>query len=115
MSFWHSTTHKIITYPLQKRKPYFINKPLIQRKYYLRKEAVTIIKRRCIYLTLVLSFLLGSYQGFLALWQEGKTKPVKVYPYSVSSLPPADQALVNKGIPIASRQQLQYLLEDYLS
>ena len=114
-SFWHSTTHMIIAYPVRKRKPYFINKPLINRKYYPYKEAVTIIKRSYLYLTLVLSFLLGSYQGFIALWEEGKSKPTQVYPYTVSSLPEADQALISKGIPITSRQQLQYLLEDYLS
>ena len=105
----------IIAYRLQKRKPFFINKPLIHRKYYPYKEAVTIIKRSCFYLTLFLSFLLGSYRGYIALWEKGKTTPTQVYPYTVSSLPAADQALVNKGIPIASRQHLQYLLEDYLS
>lgn len=105
----------IITYPVQKRKPYFINKPLIKRKYYRHKEAVTIIKRGCMYLTLLFAFLLGTHEGFVALWEEGRPDPVKVFPYTVRSLPYADQAMLEKGIPIASREQLNYLLEDYLS
>jgi hypothetical protein len=110
----HSTSHIIIAHLNKKRKPYFINKPLIKRKYYLRKEAVA-IKRGCLYLTLILSFLLGTHEGFIALFQQGSKKPLKVYPYAVTSLPPADQKLLHRGIPITSREQLQHFLEDYLS
>ena len=71
--------------------------------------------RRYLYLTLLLSILLGTYQGRIALWETDRTAPVKVFPYETKSLPLSDQALLEKGIPIASREQLVYLLEDYLS
>lgn len=104
----------IIAYPARKRKPYFINKPLINRKYYTHKEAVA-IKKGCLYFTLFLSILLGCHEGFIALWGDSPEKPLKVYPYEVRSLPPADQALLERGIPITSREQLNHFLEDYLS
>ena len=104
----------IIAYPAGKRKPYFINKPLIPRKYYTRKEALH-IKRVCLYLTLFAAFILGCHEGFVALWDQTRSSPVEVYPLQVNTLPPADQALLRQGIPIRSREQLQHSLEDYLS
>lgn len=67
------------------------------------------------YLALIFTFLLGNYNGYIALWKEGDSIPLRVFPYSVQSLPPADQKLIANGIPIASQEQLQMLLEDYLS
>ncbi len=71
--------------------------------------------RSYLYFTLLLSILLGTYQGRVALWSEDSTIPIKVFPYEIQSLPTADQALLERGIPISSREQLVYLLEDYLS
>ena len=67
------------------------------------------------YLALFFAFLLGNYNGYIALWKDGESKPLRVYPYSVVSLPSADQKLLQTGIPIRSQEQLQMLLEDYLS
>ncbi len=67
------------------------------------------------YLALIFTFLLGSYNGYVALWKDGAAQPVQVFPYSVQSLPPADQVRLAKGIPITSYEQLQMLLQDYLS
>ena len=67
------------------------------------------------YLALIFAIILGSYNGYVALFQQGRAAPLQVFPYSVTSLPPADQALLKKGIPIGRRKQLQMLLEDYLS
>ena len=72
-------------------------------------------KRNYLYLTLFLSVLLGCYRGRLALFQEGRDIPIKVYAQEIRFLPEADQALVERGIPVTSREQLAYLLEDYLS
>lgn len=68
-----------------------------------------------VYLTLFFAFLLGSHEGFLALWTDGRSEPAEVYPYCVASLPPADQQRLEKGIPIGSRQELLSILEDFLS
>jgi hypothetical protein len=73
------------------------------------------MRRVCVYLTLFSAFLLGSHRGFLALWINGDVEPVQVFPYSVASLPPADQQSLEKGIRIDSREELAAILEDYLS
>ena len=73
------------------------------------------MRRWCCYLTLVFSFLLGSYNGYIALWKSGSHQPLEIFPYSVHSLPPADQARLRDGIPISSWEQLQMLMQDYLS
>lgn len=67
------------------------------------------------YLTLVFTFLLGNYQGYIALWQLPEENPMVVFPYSISSLPLHDQQQVCKGILIETELELQQLLEDYLS
>ena len=64
---------------------------------------------------LVFGFLLGIYEGKVALWRENETKPMKVFPYFASMLPKADQKALSKGIKIDNFSQLHQLLEDYLS
>lgn len=68
-----------------------------------------------IYLTLVLSFLIGTHEGFIALWTDPAGEPAVVFPYSAASLPPADRKALEKGIPVDTPEQLNRLLEDYLS
>lgn len=72
-------------------------------------------KRWYRYLALFWAFLIGNYNGYIALWTEEGADPKKVFPYSVASLPHADQARVNAGIRVESAEDLQRLLEDYLS
>jgi hypothetical protein len=67
------------------------------------------------YLALIFAFLLGSHNGFLALWKESDPEPVRVFPYKVSSLPLADQKMLEKGIRIETGKELTQMLEDYLS
>ena len=68
-----------------------------------------------IYLTLIFSFLIGSHEGFVALWADPDEKPTCIFPYSVSSLPLADQQRLKNGIRLDSEEDLNRLLEDYLS
>ena len=72
-------------------------------------------RKGLLYSTLFLAFLLGSYNGYVALWQSGCPEPAEIYPYPVSLLPPADQAALEQGIPAADSLELAQLLEDYLS
>ena len=67
------------------------------------------------YLALFFTFLLGCRDGFIALWKNPAEEPVYVFPYSITSLPPADQRDLKKGIPIESGKELAGILEDYLS
>ena len=68
-----------------------------------------------LYYMLAANLFLGIYRGQLALWKEGCTLPQTVYPCAVASLPEADRALLEQGIPIGSREELTRRLEDLLS
>lgn len=64
---------------------------------------------------LLLALLLGSHKGYLALFPEGSTEPMQIFPCPVTSLPPFDQAQLEEGIPIRSETELAQRLEDYMS
>ena len=64
---------------------------------------------------LLLGFLLGIHNGYIALWKDGDAQPVQVYPYKAAHLPVSDQMALEKGIVTESETELAQLLEDYLS
>lgn len=64
---------------------------------------------------LLLGLYLGSYKGYLSLWDSEKTEPLQIYPCPVTSLPPADQQALEKGISLKNRLELAQRLEDFLS
>ena len=64
---------------------------------------------------LVLYLLLGSWKGYLALFEKGKVEPRQIFPCQISTLPEADQAALEEKIPIRNDRDLQQALEDYLS
>ena len=59
--------------------------------------------------------ILGSWEGYVALFDKGKEEPRQIFPCPVSSLPIADQSALEKGIIVRNQRDLQQLLEDYLS
>lgn len=68
-----------------------------------------------LYYIVTATLFLGIHRGKLALWKAGDPYPQTVYPCSVTSLPEADRALLEEGIPIRSREELTARLEDLLS
>ena len=70
---------------------------------------------RYLYLTLIFAFLLGNCDGYIALWRDTNTTPVRIFPYRIEMLPESDQQALERGIPITDEQELIRLLEDYLS
>ena len=64
---------------------------------------------------LSVGLILGSYRGFVALFDEGSTEPRQIYPYKTESLPLADQQELAKGIPVTSEKALTHMLDDYMS
>ena len=78
-------------------------------------EAVDLKSIRYLYFTLIFGFLLGISDGYVALWKTGNPKPVEIFPYQAQFLPVADQQALEKGIFIDSADELNRLLEDYLS
>ena len=73
------------------------------------------MKRNMVIWALAAGFLLGSYNGYLALWSDDSIEPDRIYPYRVSAFPPEDQKALRKGIPAENIIELTRLLEDYLS
>lgn len=64
---------------------------------------------------LLLYVVLGTWKGYIALFDGGKTEPKQIFPYQVASLPPDDQQALEEGIVVRNDRDLQQLLEDYLS
>ncbi len=64
---------------------------------------------------LALTLLLGSWKGYVALFDKGKEEPRQIFPCPVSSLPEADQQKLEEKIIIRNQRDLQQALEDYLS
>ena len=71
--------------------------------------------QKSVWLMLALSLILGSHNGYVALWEGNDPEPKEVFPYKVSSLPEADQKRLEKGIRLKNRRELIELVEDYLS
>lgn len=72
-------------------------------------------KRPFLQMFVLVSFLLGIQDGYIALWEEGSTEPLHVFPYRAEMLPPADRAALENGIKIDEKSELFQILEDYLS
>ena len=64
---------------------------------------------------LIVGFLLGVQNGLVALWEDGKAEPIRVFPYQASNLPLKDQQALEAGIHLDNKLQLIKLIEDYLS
>lgn len=64
---------------------------------------------------LACGLVLGSFRGYVALFDMGQEVPRRIYPYCVDSLPDADRQALAEGIPVANEEELRRLLEDYLS
>lgn len=64
---------------------------------------------------LALYLLLGSWKGYVALFEKGSEEPRQIFPCPVSTLPEADQQALEQKIPIRNDRDLQQILEDYLS
>ena len=70
---------------------------------------------RFCYSLLLAGLLLGTYKGRIALWKDTEKEPWKVSPYPVSALPAQEQAALKKGIHVDTIEDLNRLLENFLS
>ena len=64
---------------------------------------------------LLFGFLLGIYEGKIALWSDHKKEPIRVLPYSASILPKKDRQRLENGIRFNTLDELKSFVEDYLS
>lgn len=68
-----------------------------------------------LYCIIALGFLLGIHGGRIALWKDGHSEPIKVFPYSAELLPKQDRELLEEGLHFDTKEQLIARIEDYLS
>lgn len=64
---------------------------------------------------MLLGFLLGIYNGRVAIWKEPDPEPWRVLPYCASALPSEVQQVLRQGIRIESEADLDSLLENFCS
>lgn len=55
----------------------------------------------------------GIYEGQVALFSPGSDVPQQVLPVYVNHLPPADQQLLEAGLPLYTQEDVASFLEDY--
>ena len=73
------------------------------------------MKRKLFTLLLIASWVLGSYDGYIALYNQNCPQPLEIYPYKTQILPKTDQQALAEGIPVRDADQLTRLLQDFLS
>ena len=73
------------------------------------------IRQRLSSAALALYLVLGCWKGYVALFESGSEEPRQIFPYQVSSLPPADQTALEEGIRVQDQEELTRLMEDFLS
>lgn len=72
-------------------------------------------KLRPILPALLLGFLIGNYNGRLAIWKNDDPEPYRVYPCPVYLLPKEEREALQKGISINSMEDVEEFLENFLS
>lgn len=72
-------------------------------------------KKHYIYCIVLLHFILGIHNGYVALWENDSRTPSAVFSVPAENLPPEDQRALAGGIRIEDNAALQRMLEDYLS
>lgn len=61
------------------------------------------------------TMVLGAFEGKLALFIGESPYPNRIFDFFIRNLPPEDQKLLSEGIEIVSEEELEKLLEDYMS
>ena len=60
-------------------------------------------------------YTVKNYKGNIAVFEQGKDAPFRTTGIAVKELPPADRALLDKGINASDQEELNLILEDYCS
>ncbi len=69
----------------------------------------------CLARVLLLGFLVGSYNGRIAVWKNDDPEPYRVFPCPVYMLPKKDRDALQAGIRINNMDDVGYFLENFLS
>ena len=73
------------------------------------------MKQKLSPMLLALALILGSWKGYVALFEPGAAEPRQIFPTTVASLPEEDRLALEAGITVRNKAQLGQLLEDFLS
>ena len=73
------------------------------------------ITQKLLTLFMASALFLGSYRGYVAIFEKGAEEPRQIFPCRVETLPEEDQKLLEQRIRIRDTDELEQLLEDYLS
>lgn len=68
-----------------------------------------------LYSIMLFGFLLGIHNGQIAIWKDDDPKPAIILPYKADSLPLRDRLALKKGIHFDSIQDIEKMLQDYLT
>lgn len=60
-------------------------------------------------------YTVKNHKGNIAVFEQGKDTPFRTTGIAVKELPPADRALLEKGINASDQEELNLILEDYCS
>lgn len=60
-------------------------------------------------------YLLGEWEGSVALFEPGGSEPLRVYDAAVAALPAEVRERLRQGIPLYDEEERDRLLEDYTS
>ena len=66
-------------------------------------------------LLLAAALCLGNYRGYVAIFYKDKEEPYQIFPCRVETLPEGDQKLLSERIRVKDQEEMNRLLEDYLS
>lgn len=73
------------------------------------------MKRHFLSALLLLGFLVGIHDGYVAIWKDEDPQPVYVSPISADALPEQDRQALEKGIHLPNAEALTKAIEDYCS
>lgn len=75
----------------------------------------TKLRLRLLCAPILLGFLLGTYNGRLAVWKGNDPEPYRVYPCPVYLLPEKERGMLQRGIRIDDMDDVSDFLENFLS
>ena len=70
---------------------------------------------KSIVLLILLGFLVGSYNGRIAVWKDDDPEPFRIYPCPVYLLPKKERDMLGRGIRIDDMNDVQNFLENFMS
>lgn len=73
------------------------------------------IKKQLLAGCLTAALFLGTYRGYLALFEKGAEDPIQIYPCKADTLPQSVQDQLTQRIRVRDQEELERLLENYCS